>query len=97
MCGDHCLQSEIVKGLSSREMEVEPALLYPNEMYDPETAPPMDSPDAGSNEEDSTYSQDGVDLTLIRWMLSLSPLERLETLQQTVQSILRLRGEETEA
>jgi hypothetical protein len=27
-------------------------------------------------------------------MLSLSPLERLETLQQTVQSILRLRGEQ---
>ena len=57
----------------------------------------MNSPEAGSNEENPTYSQDGVDLTLIRWMLSLSPLERLETLQQTVQSILRLRGEETEA
>lgn len=57
----------------------------------------MNSPEGGSNEEDPTYSQDGVDLTLIRWMLSLSPLERLQTLQQTVQSILRLRGEETEA
>ncbi len=49
--------------------------------------------ETGSNEENPTYSQDGVDLTLIRWMLSLSLLERLETLQQTVQSILRLRGE----
>jgi hypothetical protein len=57
----------------------------------------MNSPEAGWNEENPTYSQDGVDLTLIRWMLSLSPLERLETLQQTVQSILRLRGEESEA
>ena len=57
----------------------------------------MNSPETGSNEENPTYSQDGVDLTLIRWMLSLSPLERLETLQQTVQSILRLRGEQTEA
>ena len=34
---------------------------------------PMNSPEAGSNEENPTYSQDGVDLTLIRWMLSLSP------------------------
>ncbi len=42
------------------------------------------------------YSEDGVDLTLIRWMLSLSPAERLETLQQNVQSLLRLRGDQTE-
>ena len=40
-----------------------------------------------------TYSEDGVDLTLIRWMLSLTPTERLETLQQTVQSLMRLRDE----
>ncbi len=84
-----------MKGL--RQSSLEPALLCPNEIYDPETASPMNSPEAGSNEENPTYSQDGVDLTLIRWMLSLSPLERLETLQQTVQSILRLRGEQTEA
>ena len=38
-----------------------------------------------------THSEDGVDLTLIRWMLSLTPAERLETLQNTVRSILRLR------
>ena len=43
-----------------------------------------------------TYSEDGVDLTLIRWMLSLTPAERLQVLQQNVRSILRLRGEETE-
>ena len=41
-----------------------------------------------------THSEDGVDLTLIRWMLSLTPLERLEVLQETVRSLLRLRGEE---
>ena len=40
------------------------------------------------------YSEDGVDLTLIRWMLSLSPAERLEVLQNTVASILRLRGDQ---
>ena len=39
------------------------------------------------------YSEDGVDLTLIRWMLSLTPTERLETLQQTVQSLMKLRDE----
>ncbi len=43
-----------------------------------------------------THSEDGVDLTLIRWMLSLTPAERLQTLQQTVRSILKLRGDETE-
>jgi len=69
----------------------------PKERCDPEPTSTMNSPEAGWNEENPTYSQDGVDLTLIRWMLSLSPLERLETLQQTVQSILRLRGEESEA
>ena len=35
------------------------------------------------------YSEDGVDLTLIRWMLSLSPAERLATLQQYVDSTER--------
>jgi hypothetical protein len=38
-----------------------------------------------------THSADGVDLTLIRWMLSLTPLERLRVLQRTVRSISRLR------
>jgi hypothetical protein len=45
--------------------------------------------------EDATpltdYSEDGVDLTLIRWMLSLTPAERLQVLQQHVNSILRIR------
>jgi hypothetical protein len=44
-----------------------------------------------------THSPDGVDLTLIRWMLSLTPEERLEVLQANVRSILSLREEETEA
>ena len=38
-----------------------------------------------------TYSEDGVDLTLIRWMLSLTPAERLQVLQQAVRSLQRLR------
>ena len=43
--------------------------------------------------EKLAYSEDGVDLTLIRWMLSLTPAERLDVLQQHLRSVLRLRGE----
>ena len=43
-----------------------------------------------------TYSEDGVDLTLIRWMLSLTPSGRLQVLQRHVWSILRLRANRTE-
>jgi hypothetical protein len=54
------------------------------------------SPSADHNRErplrtEQTHSEDGVDLTLIRWMLSLTPAERLRVLQQSVQSLLRLR------
>jgi len=37
------------------------------------------------------YSEDGVDLTLIRWMLSLTPAERLQFLQRQVNAILAIR------
>jgi hypothetical protein len=37
------------------------------------------------------YSEDGVDLTLIRWMLSLTPAERLQVLQRHVNAILAIR------
>jgi hypothetical protein len=37
------------------------------------------------------YSPDGVDLTLIRWMLSLTPAERLEFLEQHVNAIGAIR------
>lgn len=40
----------------------------------------------------SAFSPDGVDLTLIRWMLSLSPRERLLAAQSAARSILRLRN-----
>ena len=48
-------------------------------------------PDDGSGIE-VAYSDDGVDLTLIRWMLSLTPAERLETLQQYVNSVIEIRA-----
>jgi hypothetical protein len=37
------------------------------------------------------YSEDGVDLTLIRWMLSLTPAERLDVLQSSVEDIQAIR------
>ena len=33
----------------------------------------------------------GVDLTLIRWMLSLTPAERLDVLQDFVNDVLEIR------
>ncbi len=38
------------------------------------------------------YSDDGVDLTLIRWMLSLTPGERLQYLENHVNDVLAIRG-----
>jgi hypothetical protein len=43
--------------------------------------------------ENSEYSADGIDLSLIRWMLSLTPAERLQVLQQFVNSVEEIRAE----
>jgi hypothetical protein len=43
------------------------------------------------HEAESDYSEDGVDLTLIRWMLSLTPADRLDVLQSAVRSLARLK------
>ncbi len=40
-----------------------------------------------------TRSEDGVDLTLIRWMLSLTPAERLQALQSFVNLVEAVRSE----
>jgi hypothetical protein len=37
------------------------------------------------------YSENGVDLTLIDWMLSLTPAERLEFLENQINSILEIQ------
>ena len=37
----------------------------------------------------------GVDVSLIRWMLSLTPDERLDVLQDFVDSVAALRDEQT--
>ena len=38
------------------------------------------------------YSEDGVDLSLIRWTLSLTPAERLEFLNDRITDILAIRA-----
>jgi hypothetical protein len=38
------------------------------------------------------YSDDGVDLTLIRWTLSLTPAERLAFLEDRIADILTIRA-----
>jgi hypothetical protein len=52
------------------------------EMIFPEEGPPLLP----------TFSEDGIDLTAIRWMLSLSPLERLRTAQNYANSARRLQN-----
>ena len=37
------------------------------------------------------YSEDGVDLSLVRWMLSLTPAERLQLAQRSANRILAIR------
>ena len=65
-------------------------------MKQPETSP-VDLIAPAPGYDPPAFSDDGVDLTLIRWMLSLTPAERLEALENNVQSLLRLRGDKTEA
>ena len=38
------------------------------------------------------YSVDGVDLSLIRWMLSLTPAERLQFLEERINEIQAIRA-----
>ena len=48
----------------------------------------MQSDDPALN---TCYSKDGVDLTLIRWMLSLTPAERLQVLEDHLNDVLLIR------
>jgi hypothetical protein len=54
---------------------------------------PQPLKDAVLSDSEPIYSEDGVDLTLIRWMLSLTPTQRLLALQEAIHSIARLRGD----
>ncbi|HYW41323.1 MAG TPA: hypothetical protein VE959_00620 [Bryobacteraceae bacterium] len=47
--------------------------------------------DAAEPPLEPDYSEDGVDVSLIGWMLSLTPAERLEFLEQHINGILAIR------
>ncbi|WCQ93435.1 hypothetical protein NQZ70_06183 [Sorangium sp. Soce836] len=42
--------------------------------------------------DDSPYDENGVDRSLVRWMLSLSPTDRLAQLQSSIDLIMSVRG-----
>jgi len=48
-------------------------------------------PDPEPDTRPPEYDENGVDVSLIRWMLTLTPLERLQLLQSNVNAILRVR------
>jgi len=56
-------------------------------------AEPLPTPHLAEDAPDDlpAESPDGVDLTLIRWTLSLTPLQRLELLQDWVDGLAELR------
>ncbi len=56
------------------------------------THPEQDGMIGEFREDPPIYSDDGVDLTLIRWMISLSPLSRLRTAQRYANSARRLQN-----
>ena len=56
------------------------------------SSPLLKGPDKFYDKNPPVYSDDGVDLTLIRWMLSLTPAERLQVLQQNANAIAELRN-----
>ncbi len=51
----------------------------------------MPARDESIRDAERPYAEDGTDPTLIRWMLSLSPRDRLEVLQRGADSLRRLR------
>jgi hypothetical protein len=45
-----------------------------------------------SLQPDRSHSSDGVDRSLIQWMLSFTPTQRLQILQRNIRSLMRLRS-----
>ena len=66
---------------------------------DQDLAPEQQSGDSGEQvtltaepDLEGAFSEDGVDLTLIRWMLRRSPTERLQAAQQLIDATWTLRN-----
>ncbi len=62
---------------------------------DPLRSDPAEASEATESPEtiepSEAYSEDGVDVSLIRWMLGLSPKERLEAAQDMIDTVWMLR------
>ena len=58
---------------------------YADSMADRDSSPAESAPAPD-------YSEDGVDLSLVRWMLSLTPAERLEYLSERIADIETIRA-----
>ena len=56
-----------------------------------EASEAIEPPEAQAVEPPEAYSEDGVDVSLIHWMLSLSPRERLEAAQDMIDTVWMLR------
>jgi hypothetical protein len=49
-------------------------------------------PDNQAEKQSPEYSEDGVDVSLIRWLLSLTPLQRLQFLERNLNALARIRA-----
>ena len=54
----------------------------------------LEPSDGGEPTLEGAFSPDGVDLTVIRWMLKRTPEERLQAAQQLIDAAWALRGDE---
>lgn len=62
-------------------------------MIKPSTSAPASSAQEGSSAPSRDYAESGVDRSLIRWMLSLSPIERLMAIQQQVNAVQDMKAQ----
>lgn len=61
------------------------------EHMESKTRVPDSGPSESQGEEPPCYSEAGIDVSLIRWTLSLTPAQRLQVLQQATCSLQKLR------
>lgn len=60
-----------------------------------EPRPPIPAPTPAPSPlaSDAQVPDEGIDLSLVRWSLSLTPQERLDVLQRNVDALTRLRDD----
>jgi hypothetical protein len=65
-------------------------------IHDPESAPRVSEPEDEEPSIEGAFAPDGVDLTVIRWMLKRTPTQRLQAVQDLIDTTWALRvGDET--